>query len=109
MNTKTRVYVTLVLSLLLYNSETWTLKEVWKRRLLVFELGCLRRIVGVLRRDKMRNTDIRRKAGVEDDIVLEITRRRMRYFGHVVRMPQSRFPNMAMNECKDKGAEAAPE
>ena len=59
------------------------------------EMGCLRRIVGVSRRDKMRNTDIRRKAGVEDDIVLKITRRRMRYFGHVVSMPPSRFPNMA--------------
>ena len=55
----------------------------------------LRRIVGVSRRDKMRHIDIRRKAGVEDDIVLKITRRRMRYFGHVVRMPPSRFPNMA--------------
>ena len=94
-NTKTRVYKTLVLSLLLYNSETWALKEESKRRLLVFEMGCLRRIVGVSRRDRMRNTDIRRKAGVEDDIVLKITRRRMRYFGHVVRMPPSRFPNMA--------------
>ena len=84
-----------MLSLLHYNSETWTLKGESKRRLLVFEMGCLRRIVGVSRRDKMRNTDIRRKAGVEDDIVLKITRRRMRYFGHVVRMPPSWFPNMA--------------
>ena len=94
-STKTRVYETLVLSLLLYNSETWALKEESKRRLLVFEMGCLRRIVGVSRRDRMRNTDIRRKAGVEEDIVQKITKRRLRYFGHVVRMPQSRFPNMA--------------
>ena len=85
-HTKTRVYETLVLSLLLYNSETWALKEESKRRLLVFEMGCLRRIVGVSRRDKMRNTDIRRKSGVEEDIVLKITRKRMRYFGHVVRV-----------------------
>ena len=44
-NTKTRVYETLVLGLLLYNSETWALKEESKRRLLVFEIGCLKRIV----------------------------------------------------------------
>ena len=44
--TKTRVYETLVLSVLLYNSETWTLKESTKKKLLVFEMGCLRRIKG---------------------------------------------------------------
>jgi len=35
-HTKIRVYQSLVLSILLYNSETWTLREVDKRRLLVF-------------------------------------------------------------------------
>ena len=58
-------------------------------------MDCLRRRVGVSRRNRMRNKDIRRKAGVEEDIVVKITRKRMRYLGHVVRMPQSRFPNMA--------------
>ncbi len=94
--TKVRVYETLVLSLLLYNSETWALKEETKRRLLVFEMTCLRRITGISRKDKIRNTTIRKRAGVEEDIVQKITRNRLRYFGHVVRMPSSRFPNMAL-------------
>ena len=59
--TKMRVYETLVLSALLYNAETWTLKEAEKQRLGVFEMACLRKIEGVTRRDRIRNTDIRER------------------------------------------------
>ena len=61
--TKLRVYRSLVLSILLYNSETWTLKESDKSRLLVFEMTILRRILGVTRRDRWRNEDIRMTLG----------------------------------------------
>ena len=51
--TKMRVYETLVKSVLLYNSETWTLKEMMdKSRLRVFEMTCLRKIEGMTRRDR---------------------------------------------------------
>ena len=80
--TKTRVYEALVLSVLLYNSETWTLKESTKKKLLVFEMGCLRRIKGVTRRDRIRNVDIREELKIKIDIVQRIQRKRLRYFGH---------------------------
>ena len=51
-NTKTRVYETLVLSILLYNSETWILREADKSKLRVFEMNCLRKIKGITRRDR---------------------------------------------------------
>ena len=56
--TKIRMDETLVLSTLLYNASTWTLKEKQKQRLAVFEIACLRRIEGVTRRDKLRNEEI---------------------------------------------------
>ena len=68
-DTKMRVYETLVLSLLLYNGETWTLKEEAKQGLLVFEMACLRRITGVSRRQHIRNTAIRGIVGGGDDVV----------------------------------------
>src|SRR6218665_252899 len=40
--TKTRMYEVLVLSTLLYNAETWTMKKKQKQRLRVFEMACLR-------------------------------------------------------------------
>ena len=39
-----------MLSLLLYNSETWALKEESKRRLLVFEMGCLKKDSGSVKK-----------------------------------------------------------
>jgi hypothetical protein len=46
-DTKLRVYQSLVLSILLYNSETWTLRELDKRRLLVFKMTVLVRIAAI--------------------------------------------------------------
>jgi sorting nexin-29 len=94
--TKVKVYESLVCSVLLYNSETWTLKEATKKKLQVFEMGCLRKIKGVTRRDKIRNADIRKELGITTDIVQKIQARRLRYYGHVVRMKAERLPNIAL-------------
>jgi len=59
--TKVRLYKTLVLAVLLYNSETWSLKEAQIRRLQVFEMTVLHRIRGVTRWDRHRNVDIRKE------------------------------------------------
>jgi len=39
-NTKLHVYETLMYSLLIYNSETWTMKATLRRRLEAFEMAC---------------------------------------------------------------------
>ena len=44
-STKVLLYRTLVQSIILYNSETWTMKEEQKRKLRVFEMTVLRRFV----------------------------------------------------------------
>jgi len=45
-------------TVVLYNAETWTLKQEHQRKLRVFEVAVLRRICGVPRRDRKRNIDI---------------------------------------------------
>ena len=57
-DTKVLLYETLVLSQLLYNSERWTLKEVRKKKLRVFEMYALCRIYVFTRKDRKRNMDI---------------------------------------------------
>ena len=94
--TKLRVYRPLVLSILLYNSETWTLRESDKRRLLVFEMSVLRRILGVSRRDRRRNEDIRLFLGLSRNAVEEVQHRRLMYFGHVCRMKAARLPYITL-------------
>jgi len=43
--TKVNVYETLVMSVLLNNSEIWTLTTVQENRLRAFEMVCLRRVL----------------------------------------------------------------
>ena len=100
--TKLELYKVLVLSILLYGAETWTLKKEDENRLLVFEMMCLRKIMGVTRRDRIRNTKIRKTLGSELTVLDRVSRKRLLYFGHVQRMPQSRLPKMAF-ECRIQG------
>ena len=95
--TKVQMYETLVQSVLLYNAETWTLREEQKRRLRVFEMTCLRKIEGVTRKDRIRNTVIYDRLNIKQDIVDKVRNRRMRYFGHVSRMGNERYPKIALN------------
>ena len=95
--TKVQMYETLVLSALLYNSETWTLREAQKQRLRVFEMACLRKIEGVTRRDRIRNTEIYNRLNIQHDIIHKIQSKRLRYFGHVSRMRDERYPKIAVN------------
>ena len=86
----------MVLSILLYGAETWTLKKEDENRLLVFEMMCLRKIMGVSRLDKIRNTKIRQTLGLNYTVIDRITQKRMKFFGHIKRMPQERYPKLLL-------------
>jgi len=73
----------------MYSSETWTLAEKLNRRLIVFEMSCLRRIARVARLDRVRNEEIRNSLKVRRVIIEKAELRRIRYFGHVARMHQT--------------------
>ena len=81
--TKIQVYESLVINTLLYNSETWTLKEDQKDRLRVLEMSFLWKIEGVTRYDRIRNTEIYARLHYHKDIILRIQQRHLRYFGHI--------------------------
>jgi hypothetical protein len=50
-----------VFSVLLYASETWTLKEADRKKLLAFEMKCYRWVLRINWQDMVRNEDIRKK------------------------------------------------
>ena len=68
-STKVLLYQTVVQPIILYHSETWTLKEEQKRMLRVFEMSVLRKICGVTRRDRRRNLDILKELDIQKNIV----------------------------------------
>jgi len=92
---KTEVFEVMVISALLYNSETWVIKAATKNRLKAFKMACLRKIVGVTKRDRIRNTEIPSRLNWQKDIIKRIQQRRLKYFGHVARMNTERYPYMA--------------
>ena len=95
-STKTELYRVLILSILLYGAETWTLKKEDENRLLVFEMACLRKILGITRMDKVRNTTIRKQLNIQQTVINQICQKRLRYFGHIERMPVTRFPKITL-------------
>ena len=94
--TKVKLYETFVISVLLYGSECWCLHKADEKKLLVAEMSWLRRILGVTRRDKMRNESVRIILHQKETVIDKIRRRRMTWFGHVTRMEGNRLPSRAM-------------
>jgi hypothetical protein len=82
---KVRLYNALIRPIAIYASETWTLLELDKRKLEVFEMRCLRAILGITILDRMRNAHIRQQLNIKDTITEVIKRKRLQWFGHVVR------------------------
>ena len=90
--TKIKLYETLVIPVLLYGAETWCIKKEDERRLLAAEMGWLRGLLNRSRREKIRNEVTREELGQKDTIVDRIRRRRLTWYGHVIRMENERIP-----------------
>ena len=85
LGTKLRLYSTLILPVLLYGSETWTLNKYEISRLEAFHMQCQRRILNIRWFNHVRNADVTLRTGLAS---IESRIRRMRHslFGHVVRL-----------------------
>ena len=92
---KVRIYRALILPIAIYGAESWTLRQADKRQLDTFEMRCLRVILGVSLMDKIRNEEIRQRLHLPTTICDEVSKRRLKWFGHVVRMPPHRLPFQA--------------
>jgi len=85
--TKLKVYNSLVLSVLLYGCETWTILKSDERRLEAFHMSCQRRILRIRWFDHVTNADVVNQTG-QEDLGSHILRRRMAVFGHARRLPE---------------------
>ena len=52
----------------------------------VLEMKCLRSLAGVLRMDRVRNEEVRSRAGIERELASREDQRVLKWFGHVERM-----------------------
>jgi len=92
---KIKIYSTVILSVVLYGCETWSLTLREERRLRVFEYRVLRRIFGAKRDEvtgewrKLHNEELN-DLYCAPNIVRVVISRRMRWAGHVARMGERR-------------------
>ena len=91
LKTKLRIYNAVVISTLLYGSETCATTISEEKRLDVFDNRCLRRILGIKWFHRVRNTTVRERTG-QIPASLLLKTRRLKWFGHVSRMGQERLP-----------------
>ncbi|XP_044766437.1 uncharacterized protein LOC123322558 [Coccinella septempunctata] len=89
---KTRIYNTIVKSVITYSSEVWSIKANTEKMLMATEMDFWRRSAGKSRMERVRNDRIREIMGVKGNIVDDIRTKQLIWFGHVQRMPDSRIP-----------------
>jgi len=94
-HTKVRIYLSCVLSALLYSSEAWASHANVERKLNSFHLRCLRKICGVTWSDKVPNREILKRCGTTTLYPI-LKQRRLRWLGHVSRMDPSRLPHQTL-------------
>ena len=84
----------------MYGYESWALTTKIRSQLQAAEMKVLRLIRGVTRLDKMRNTTIREQLGIESILYL-IEVGQLRWYGHVKRMEDGRFPKQFLEWTPD--------
>ena len=87
--TKIRLLQALIWSIATYGAETWTLKRNDEKRIEAFEMWCYRRLLRVSYREHRTNEWILQKLGTERQLLKQVKKRKLRFFGHIKRHPGS--------------------
>ena len=101
--TKIRVYHAIVVSILLYGCETWTIYSKQLKALNVFHLRCLRRMLHITWDDKVPNNEVLSRCGCES-MYTTVAERTLRWAGHMQRMPEERLPKAVFYSELAEGA-----
>ena len=96
--TKKRVFKAYVESVMLYNSELWTLTNKMGESLDIFQRKLIRRSLNISWEDKITNEDLYKKIGLTEYSIIVKTRR-LRWFGHMSRLPEEAPVRIAYEEA----------
>ena len=102
-STKMNVFQACVINTLLYASETWTTYARQEKRLETFNQRCLRRILNIKWQDKITNAEVLQRAHCLSMYTM-LTKRRLRWLGHVCRMQDGRIPKDLLYGALAEGA-----
>ena len=85
------LYEGVIVPTALYGAEAWGMRSAERRKVIVLEMKRLKSLIGVSRMDRVRNEEVRRRAGIERELASRADQRALRWFGHVERMDDYRI------------------
>ena len=74
-----------VFPVLLYGMESWTITDSLLKRLEAFEMWVYHRLLKISWVEKVRNTEVLARMNKQLEVILTIKRRKLEYFGHIMR------------------------
>ena len=95
LKTKLRLFNSNAISVLLYGCQSWRVSKDDMNKLDVFQTKCLRRTCNIFWPNKISNEDLYRRTN-SSPISTQIQKHRLRWLGHVLRMPQDSIPKVAL-------------
>ncbi|KAI8483214.1 hypothetical protein Bbelb_390960 [Branchiostoma belcheri] len=96
LRTKIQIYNACVVSTVRYGAETWQMTVRQEKNLDTADQRWLRTILRVRWHQHISNEEVRRRTG-QPSLSTLVRRARVRWLGHVARMPRTRLPRMALN------------
>ena len=87
---KCKIYRALVLSVVLYSSETWTMNKSTQRKLESFHTTCLRRILCLSYLERLTNEEVLARSRMST-LSAMIMIKHLKWFGHILRMNDDRL------------------
>ena len=93
--TKLKVYMAVVLTVLLYACESWTVNSRHARKLNHFHTKCLRIILSIMWQDMVTDTEVLSRAS-RPSIHTLLQKSQVRWAGHVTRVPDDRLPKQLL-------------
>ena len=85
------LYEGVIVPTALYGAEEWGMRSGERKKVNVLEMKCLRSLVGVSLMDRVRNEEVRRRAGIEKELANRADQSVLRWFGHVERIDDYRM------------------
>ena len=82
---KKQIVKAMVWSVMLYGSETWSLKTEERRRINAFEIWVWRRIEKISWMDHVKNEEVLQRVGQKQELLDMIIKRKKNWIGHVLR------------------------
>ena len=95
LKTKLKVYKAVVMKSLLHACETWTTYVRHEKILNRFHINSLKKLLHITWKDKIPDTEILERTGLPC-IQTELRKNRIRWAGHVTRMPDNRIPKQLL-------------